>query len=144
MTIHVLVGASVFIGVFLMSVIVLVRTVRSEHAEKDWLRGNATILEFRPWQASRGHPPYDSYLLRARLVTADGREADAWAEGHYPKAYQWVGSTRPAWHHPSQIDRFRLSEPRGALIGFLRLLPVVLVLVLVMAVFGGVAFLASR
>lgn len=144
MTVYELLGVIAVIGVLFMFPVVLVRTLRSEHAEKDWLRGSATILEFRPWQASRADAPHGSYVVRARLIAADGREADAWAEGNYTKAYQWVGSTRPAWHHPSQINRFRLVEPRGVLIGFLRLLPVVLVLVLVMAVFGGVAFLASR
>ncbi len=78
------------------------------------------------------------------MVAADGREADTWAEGSYVRAYSWVGSVRPAWHHPMQIERFRLFEPRGVFIMFLRQLPAIAVLVVALAVFVGVALLATR
>lgn len=83
-------------------------------------------------------------MVLARLVTADGRQVEAWAEGAYTRAERWVGTTRPAWHHPTEPQRVRLTEPRGALVGFLRLLPAVLVVLVVMAGFAGVGFLALR
>ena len=136
-------GAAVLIFLITLPVFV-VRALRSEHAEKDWMRARATVLESRPWQGSRADAPHGSYLVRATLTTADGREVSAWAEGAYTEADRWVGSTRPAWHHPAQIERFRLIEPRGSLVGFLRLLPLFLVVLLVLVVFGGVALLANR
>lgn len=136
-------GAAALIFLIALPVFVL-RTVRSEHAEKDWIRARAAVLESRPWQGSRADAPHGSYVVRATLTTADGREVSAWAEGAYTEADRWVGSTRAAWHHPSQIERFRLIEPRGSLVGFLRLLPLLLVVLLVLVVFGGVAFLGNR
>lgn len=141
---YLLLGAAVGVIVSVTFFRFLMRALRSEHDEKDWLRGSATVLEFRRWQGSQADAPHGSYVVRARLVTADGREASAWAEGNYTGADRWVGGTRPAWHHPEQIERFRLIEPRGALIGFLRLLPAVLVLLVVLSVFGFVAHLQRR
>lgn len=104
------------------------------------------VREVRPWRIAPGNAPHDAYLVRAHVVAADRREADAWAEGADVCAYSWVGSVRPAWHHPMQIERFRFVEPRGAFIGFPRLLPAIAVVVVVVAVavFVGVALLATR
>ncbi len=81
--------------------------------------------------------------MRARLVTADGRQVDGWAEGACARADRWAGTTRPAWHSPADPQR-RLTEPRGALVGAVRLLPAVLVVLLVLAVFVVVGVLALR
>lgn len=125
-------------------VVFIVRAVRSEGQERDWAPGRATVLDTRPWTHSEAPAPNGSYVVMARLVTADGRQVDGWAEGAYARADRWVGSTRPAWHDPADPRRFRLTEPRGALIGLLRLLPLVLVLLAVLAVFVGVGALALR
>ncbi len=112
--------------------------------ERDWVACQATILEARPWHDGKIAPGLGSYQVRARLAAADGREVSAWAEGTYVRAYSWVGTVRPAWHHPEEILRCRFVEPRGALVGFLRLLPILLVFAVVVAVFVGVAVLATR
>jgi hypothetical protein len=122
----------------------IVRSVRDEHQERDWVAGRATVLESRPWRHDRTDAPHGSYVVRARLQTRDGRAVEGWAEGNYDKADRWVGSTRPAWHHPAQVDRFRLDEPRGAMMGLVSLLPALLVVGVALAVFVLIALAMWR
>lgn len=137
-------GAVAALAGLLVLVSFVVRALRAESQQRDWLPARATIIEAKPWVGSRADAPHGSYRVRARLVTREGREVDAWADGAYAGADRWIGSTRPAWHHPARLDCFRLVEPRGAAVGLLHLLPAVLIVALVLAVFGGVALMALR
>lgn len=122
----------------------LVRALRSEHVERDWRPGQAVVVATTPWRGSRADAPHGAYQVRARLRTADGRELEAWAEGVYDKADRWVGSTRPAWHHPTDVARYRLTSPEGVGGGLLQLMSALVLVAVVVVVFVGVAVLAAR
>lgn len=138
-----LVGAVVATAVVLIAVS-LKRGVTMDEAARGWQRGTAEVIGVRSSDGTGvTSQPRTTYMVEAVVVTADGRRARGWARGVYaPTADRWVGTTVPAWYDPASPAQFQLLAPRSPGRTALSMLPVVLLLLVVVAVFGGVGWLA--
>lgn len=131
---------------FLFIIRSLVRAGRWERRSRSWHRGTAQITAVRATNPTTAEGIQRTpYQVQATVSTPDGRSVRGWAAGVYPPdADRWVGATMPAWFDPASPGSFRLDRPRSRGAYAASLLPGVLVLLVVAAVFAGVGYLVWR
>ena len=105
--------SAILVAAFAAASVHVLWTLARQGDRTAWPSAEAQVVQVRAEWSPASETGGTVLLARCRFRTADGREVDAWAQGHRGhSARHWVGRWRTAWYDPAHPETFVLDRPR--------------------------------